>query len=210
MKRFILGIFMILVFALQTLFAQQAASPNRLSDDDGGVVQIVPVDASAAAPVKTRSAPVMKSVRQVSIFLGAAWAEQESRDRERVLSDLSGKLGELHTIILPPGTSVEDFSDLSKAPINDLAIQRKLSEMLANKALPAPDSSTVYVVFLASGMKSTVGGHVGGVDYAAYHASVHLDGAEVRYVVVPFNQNADHQAGAASRAIVETAFDPGN
>lgn len=212
MKKFSLCVFVLVGFAVQNLFAQQTAAPNRLSDDDGGVVQIVPVDAAATAPARNGGAPVMKSVRQVSIFLGAAWAEQESRQRERALSDLSGKLGELEnskTTVLPAAPGVEDFSDLAKTPVNDLAIQRKLTELLANKAIPTPDQATVYVVFLAPGIKSTVGGHVGGVHYAAYHTSVHVDGAEVRYVVVPFTDHADRQANVASRAVVETAFDPG-
>lgn len=213
MKNFAFCAYMIVGFALQTLFAQQTTNSDRLSDDDGGVVQIVPVDAPATTPAKSRTAPVMKSIRQVSVFLGTAWAEQESRGRERILSDLSGRLGELqavHTIILPPGTSVEDFTDLSKTTMNDLAIQRKLTEMLTNKALPTPDPTTVYVVFLAAGIKSTVGGHVGGIQYAAYHTSIHVESGEVRYVVVPFTENAERQANAASRAMIETALDPGN
>jgi hypothetical protein len=207
MKKFTLCALIVAVFTLQNLWAQQAAVGNRLSDDDGGMVQVVPVDA-ATAPAKARTTPVMKSVRQVSIFLGSAWAEQETRIRERVLSDLSGKLGELQNsniTLLPASPSVEDFSDLSKTPVNDLAIQRKLSEMLANQSIPAADPATVYVVFLGAGIKSTVGGHAGGVDYAAYHTSIHVNDAEVRYVVVPFNENAERQANTAARAIVETA-----
>jgi hypothetical protein len=211
MKRFTLCTFIMAGFAMQTMFAQQAAGPNRLSDDDGGVVQIVPVDAPATPPARTRTRSVMKSVRQVSIFLGTAWAEREARSRERILSDLTDKLGELqgsNTTVLPAAPSVEDFTDLTKTPMNDLAIQRKLTEMLMNKAIPAPDPAVVYAVFLAEGIRSTVGGHVAGVHYAAYHTSIHVDGVEVRYVVVPFNPNAERQAAAASRAIIETAFGP--
>ncbi len=209
MKRFAFSSFLILGFVLPALFAQRAPAPNRLSDDDGGVVQIVPVDAQTSSPAGTTAAPVMKAVRQVSIFLGTAWAEQETRGRERVLMDLSGKVAELqtrHVQVLPAAPSVEDFSDLTKAPVNDLAIQGKFTEMLANKALPAPDASTIYVVFLAAGVKSTVGGHVGGVHYAAYHTSLHAESGEVRYVVVPFSDSAERQANAAARAIMETAL----
>jgi len=46
------------------------------------------------------------------------------------------------------------------------------------------------------------------VHFAAYHNLVHVEAGELRYVVVPFNENADRQATAASLALVETAFNP--
>ena len=149
MKRFLFCILLLAGLGVQVLPAQRSANAgsnavaqsDRLSDDDGGVVQIVPPNAPASIQIKARVAPVMKSVRQVSIFLGAAWAEPGVRVRERDLSDLSGKLAELqnnNVMILPAAPSVEDFSDLTKAPVNDLTIQHKLTEMLNNKAIPLP------------------------------------------------------------------------
>jgi hypothetical protein len=35
-----------------------------------------------------------------------------------------------------------------------------------------------------------------------------VEAGELRYVVVPFNENAGRQAAAASLAIVETVFNP--
>jgi len=209
------------LFVTQVMTAQKAVKPadlpapttNFISDDDGGVVQIVPADLSAAGPRKASSAPVMKSVQQVSIFLGSAWAEQNVRSREAALSDLTGhahiaQLQSNNVSVLPAAPSVEDFTDLTKEPVNDLAIQGKLVEMLESKTLPAPDASTVFVVFLAPGVKSTVGSHTAGVHFAAYHNLVHVEAGELRYVVVPFNENAGRQAAAASLAIVETVFNP--
>jgi hypothetical protein len=46
------------------------------------------------------------------------------------------------------------------------------------------------------------------VDYAAYHNVVNLDAGEVRYVVVPFQKDAQRQAETAVRAFVETALNP--
>jgi len=76
---------------------------------------------------------------------------------------------------------VEDFSDLSKGLVNDLTIQRKLVEMLGNHAL-LRRCNTIYVIFLAPGITSTLGASKAGIDYAAYHNSLHLDTSEVRYV----------------------------
>src|ERR1700724_1758594 len=103
MKRLILcTLFLAGLFATQVLTAQKAVQPvvkptdlpapttNFISDDDGGTVQIVPTNLSAAGTRKANAAPVMKSIQQVSVFLGSAWAEQNVRSREATLSDLTG------------------------------------------------------------------------------------------------------------------------
>ena len=192
--------------------ALPAPATNFISDDDGGTVQVVPTDLAVPGPRKAQSAPVMKSVQQVSIFLGSAWADQKVRLREARLSDLTGhahlvELQNRHATPLSAAASVEDFTD-SKDPVNDLTIQRRLVDMLESKILPAPDASTIYVVFLAPGTKSTVGTHTAGADYAAYHNLIHVEGGALRYVVVPFQEDAGHQATAAALALVETVFNP--
>jgi hypothetical protein len=212
-------LFLASLFATQVLTAQQAVKPaglpasttNFISDDDGGVVQIVPPSLTPAGPGKTSPAPAMKSIRQVSIFLGSAW--ENVRSSEAALSDLTGNpnlaaLQNQNVNVLPAAAGVEDFADLGKKPVNDLAIQNKLVEMLASKTLPAADAETVFVVFLAPGVKQTVGNHTAGVDFAAYHNLVHVEAGELRYVVVPFNENAGRSATAASLAMVETVFNP--
>jgi hypothetical protein len=103
---------------------------------------------------------------------------------------------------------VEDFSDLSKGPVNDLTIQRKLVEMIGNHAIPPPAANTIYVIFLAPGITSTLGASKAGIDYAAYHNLLHLDMSEVRYAVVPYQENADRHSAAALEVFVNTAFNP--
>ena len=206
--------------ATQVMSAQEAVRPRGLpvqtasfiSDDDGGVVQIVPMGLTPAGPSKANAAPVMKSIQQVSVFLGGAWAEQSMRSREASLRNLAGhvQFAPLHTQnigVLPASPSVEDFADLED-PVNDLTIQKKLVEMLGSKALPAPDASTVFVVFLAPGVRLNVGNHTAGVHFAAYHNLIHVEPGELHYVVVPFDDNASHQATAASLAMVNTVFNP--
>jgi hypothetical protein len=222
MKRYAFVTLLLCGLAGCVAVAQQAASldrpaePNFVFDDDGGKAQIVPPDFSAAAPKTFHGGPVLASARQVSIFLGAGWGDQQFRSRETALVDIaagsaSPHLGELqaHNVkALRAAPRQEDFTDLSKTQLNDLDIQRKLSEMLQNKSIPAPTASTVYVVFLAPGVSSTLGGHKAGVDYAAYHNFVNLDVGEIHYVVVPFHDNVDHHTAAATRAFVETALNP--
>jgi hypothetical protein len=190
------------------------ANTNFVGDDDGGLTEIVPADPAAQGPRASGAVPVMKSVRQVSIFLGAAWGDQQARTRQTRLHDFAGNRRELaltelqnHNVeVLPTAPRVEDFSDLSKGPVNDLTIQRKLVEMLGNHAIPPPAANTIYVIFLAPGITSTLGASKAGIDYAAYHNLLNLDISEVRYVVVPYQENADRHNAAASQAFVNTAF----
>lgn len=189
--------------------------PNLAFDDDGGKVQIVPADLSAATSKTFHGGRVMASVQQVSIFLGSGWADAQVRSRQPALSDVNARSG-AHTAelrqhkvkTLPAAPSQVDFSDLGKAGVNDLVIQRKLADLLASKAIPAPGANTVFVVFLAPRVNSTLGGLQAGVDYAAYHNFVNLEAGEVRYVVVPFHENTERHSAAASRALAEAALNP--
>jgi hypothetical protein len=202
------------------LSAQQSATidrppePNFLFDDDGGKVQIVPADFSITGEKTFHGGAVLESAQQVSIFLGAGWGDQQIRPRETSLQDIT--LGNPHITelenhkikTLRSAPRFEDFSDLSKLQMNDLTIQQKLSDLLQSKAIPAPAAGTVYVIFLAPGIESTLGGNKAGVDYAAYHNFVNLEAGEIHYVVVPFHQDPQKHAAAATRAFSETALNP--
>ena len=192
------------------------AEPNLAFDDDGGKAQIVPANFSADGPKTFHGGPVLASAQQVSIFLGAGWGDTQVRGREASLLDVTASAGNVHVAemkqhsikTLRPAPKLEDFSDLSHSTVNDLTIQQKLSDLLKSKAIPAPAAATVYVIFLAPGIHSTLGGLQGGVDYAAYHNFVNLEAGEIHYVVVPFHENADAHIAAATRAFTETALNP--
>jgi hypothetical protein len=229
MKRLIFGTLFLAGLATPMFAVQQSnkapqepaaidrpAEPNFVFDDDGGKAQIVPADFSLAGPKVFHGGPVLASARQVSIFLGAGWGDQQFRGREASLMDVTASTGSPHleelqkhnVKTLRASPQLEDFSDLGKAKVNDLTIQRKLSDLLQSKAIPAPDASTVYVIFLAPGVESTLGGNKAGVDYAAYHNFVNLEAGEIHYVVVPFHRDAQQHTAAATRAFAETALNP--
>jgi hypothetical protein len=207
--------------AQQNAVAKPSASldrpeePNLVFDDDGGKAQIVPADLSVAAEKKFHGGEVMKAAQQVSIFLGSGWGDAQVRPRQVALGDLSSrqaagleelKKNNVHTLSAAP--KVEDFSDLKNARVNDLTIQHKLSDLLASKAIPAPGPSTIYVIYLAPGVNSTLGSNKAGLDYAAYHNYVHLDAGEIRYVVVPFHEKEDRHTAAAARGFADAALNP--
>src|SRR6185312_11318853 len=223
MKKLTLILVVLAMFLVQWAAAQQMAAPvdrpaepNMVFDDDGGKVQIVPSDFSVAGPKTFHGGPVLTAVRQVSIFLGSGWADQQARQRQTGLlnaatNNANPHLAELqkHNIkTLRSAPLFEDFSDLSKARINDLTIQQKLSDLLQSKAIPAPEAGTVYVVFLAPGIDSTLGGNKAGTDYVAYHNFVDLEAGEIHYVVVPFHPDAQQHSAATARAFAETALNP--
>ena len=222
MKRIALGILLLCGTVTCVLSAQQQASvdrpaePNFAFDDDGGKAQIVPIDFSVAGPKTFHGGPVLASAQQVSIFLGAGWGDPQVRGREASLLDVTATAGNTqvaemkqHNIkTLRAAPQIEDFTDLSQSKVNDLTIQQKLSDMLKSKAIPAPTAGIVYVIFLAPGIQSTLGGLQGGVDYAAYHNFVNLEAGEIHYVVVPFLPNAATHSAAATRAFAETALNP--
>jgi hypothetical protein len=221
MKKFALGILLLCGTVTCVLAAQQAsvdrpAEPNFAFDDDGGKAQIVPADLSVAAPKTFHGGSVLASAQQVSIFLGAGWGDTQVRGREASLLDITASTGKAqvaelkqHSIkTLRAAPKLEDFSDLSQSKVNDLTIQQKLSDLLKSKAIPTPTAGTVFVIFLAPGIQSTLGGLQGGVDYAAYQNFVNLEAGEIHYVVVPFHENAATHSAAATRAFAETALNP--
>jgi hypothetical protein len=222
MKKFALGILLLCGTVTCVLAAQQQASvdrpsePNLVFDDDGGKAQIVPADLSVAGPKTFHGGPVLASTQQVSIFLGTGWGDTQVRGRETSLLDVTASAGNAqvtemkqHSIkTLRAVPQIEDFTDLSQSKVNDLTIQQKLSDMLKSKAIPMPTAGTVYVIFLAPGIHSTLGGLQGGIDYAAYHNFVNLEAGEIHYVVVPFHENAATHSAAATRAFAETALNP--
>ncbi len=221
MKKLIFCTVLLATLTIPALAAQQGQKPAEMSaaktgfvaDDDGGLTEIVPADPSTQVPRPSGAAPAMKSVQQVSIFLGSAWGDAQVRPRQSRLRDLAaaGRPAELrnHSVeVVPAAPLVEDFSDLSRTPVSDLAIQARLAEMLKTGAIPAPGANTVYVVFLAPGIQSTLGAGKAGVDYSAYHNLLHVAAGAIRYVVVPFNDNADRHSAAASQALVSTVFNP--
>src|SRR5215467_11607604 len=97
MKKFAFCALLLCGLATRVLVAQQPApvdrppEPNFVFDDDGGKVQIVPADFSVAGPKSFHGGPVLPSAQQVSIFLGAAWGDQQVRPRQTPLLDVTGE-----------------------------------------------------------------------------------------------------------------------
>jgi hypothetical protein len=80
--------------------------------------------------------------------------------------------------------------------------------MFENGTLGEPNPNVVYVLFLAPGIRSTLGSMIGGKHYAAYHNFFHLKGAEIHYAVVPFEADSATIQATAKRVLIEAAVNP--
>lgn len=94
------------------------------------------------------------------------------------------------------------------ASVSDLNIQTRLAAVFKAEPTTGPDRSTVYMVFLAPGVGSTVGGAVGSKHFLAYHNFVNLDGVEVHYVVIPYEEDQEIARSIAKRALLEAIINP--
>src|SRR6267378_4413404 len=170
MKRLVFYILSFAGLATLAFAAQQGnksadtppANANFVGDDDGGLTEIVPADPATQGPRASGAVPAMKSVQQVSIFLGAAWGDQQARTRQTRLPDFGGNRSELaltelqhHNVEVVAAPRVEAFSDLSNGPVDVLTSVLKLADRNGTHAIPPGGTNTLYVIFLAPGITST-------------------------------------------------------
>jgi len=196
----------------------QSANEEALFDDDGGRVFVVRRNDVAWDKLTNHGGPVINHPIQVNIFLGKAWSKQSNRSREShfvnpLLSqdDIGKEFLNSHQVEFsetePLSQEALDFTAEGNT-ISDLQVQAALSDMFEHKWLNAPDTNTIYVVFLPPGLQSTLGEMVGGKHYMAYHNFVHLENTQIHYVVVPFEPDLKTAEHVVARAIIDTALNP--
>jgi hypothetical protein len=92
--------------------------------------------------------------------------------------------------------------------MNDLDVQRMIDRAIENGSLPSRDDNTVYVLFLAPNVASTLGEKHAVTDYASYHSHFHTHDVNVRYVVVPFDEDAKSMNDAAAASLIRAIVNP--
>src|SRR5882762_7596016 len=80
--------------------------------------------------------------------------------------------------------------------------------MLKDGSLQRPNASTIYVIFLDPGLRSTLGTMLAGKHYLAYHNFFSTSGMKIHYVVAPFEANRETAYQVALRAFLAAAFNP--
>lgn len=217
MSRKIVRVLLSIASLMMVGYAQNAGKVDMLPDEDGGQVRVV-LPESAASTVSGKAQAEIHTPRQVSVFFGGEWATEQTRTQQsqlvNLLAEASGdKRQEMSKSGVRPVDShnsfVEDFTDLRLHPaLTDLDIQRQIQTWINTGALQSPKANTVYVVYLAPGVRSSLRGKMGGQDYLGYYSLVHLDVGNVVYAVVPYDANVQRMRQTATRLLLEAAIDP--
>jgi len=200
-------------------------------DDDGGRVQIVPLRAVPPSEVSYHGGPVITGGTVQAIFLGSAWRNEGLRGREsQTLEALLGRGGAAITAALSrlglearelvgleqlaqlaqlaQLTQEDPLDPLEGASISDLEIQARIDGLASGGAHGPLDLHAVYVVFLAPGLRSTLGVSSSEKDFAAYHNHFHAAAGVVRYVVVPYDRDRSRWLENARRSLVQALVNP--
>jgi hypothetical protein len=193
-------------------------------DDDGGRVFLITRGRRKdLANLEFHGGDVINQPRQVSIFLGDGWTQANNRAREAGLSDvLAGLEGSVegteltrHGVSKPaqPALQYEELWQSEKQGdpdpvISDLQIQKVLSTLIENREIFQPDEKVIFTVFLSPELKSTIGGLLGRKHYVAYHNFFHIEGAQVTYMVMPFEPNRKAARSTATQALVRAILNP--
>ena len=93
------------------------------------------------------------------------------------------------------------------ASISDLEVQARLDGVASGARGPL-DLHAVYVVFLAPGLRSTLGVTSSEKDFVAYHNHFHAAAGVVRYVVVPYDRELSRWLENARRSLVQALVNP--
>jgi hypothetical protein len=197
-----------------------AAPPGTVVfDDDGGRVQIVPRRAVPASEASYHGGPVITGGTVQAIFLGSAWRDEGLRGREpQTLEALVGRGGAAITaafsrfglesrelIVL---AQEDPLDPLEGASISDLEIQARIEGLSSGGTRGPLDLHAVYVVFLAPGLRSTLGVSSSEKDFAAYHNHFHAAAGVVRYVVVPYDRDPSRWRENARQSLVQALVNP--
>ncbi|HEY3102649.1 MAG TPA: hypothetical protein VGJ69_03610 [Pyrinomonadaceae bacterium] len=185
-------------------------------NEDGGQAFIIETNRGPLVPSGSDRKGTISQPEQYSIFIGSDWTsplQQREAQLQSLLANVSNE-AEL-TALQQSGiknrfgpTASEERPDISARSFSDMDLQRLLAAMLDDGTLARPTNRTIYVVFLDSGFESKLGSLVARKHYVAYHSIFRAAGADVRYVVVPFESDPTAASQIALRAFVAAAVRP--
>ena len=205
-----------------TIFGQSADPSQRtlskavhpVVNEDQGTACVVTDDTRSLLHV-ARGISVTEP-RQYTIFLGKGWAAEKTQSRKAALSNLFADpdlidpalLADLGwTGIYVPRVAKDQVIDQAD-PIADLRIQSILRNVVRSDPLAAPAGDNVYVIYLEPSLTPRLGTLVGSKHYSSYYNAVNIAGARLRYVVVPYEQNARTMATNALNGLIALVAQP--
>jgi hypothetical protein len=193
---------------------ESAPKGTVLFDDDDWRVQIVPRQAVASGDASFHGGPVISRGLVQAVFLGSGWGERANREKEDgVLEGLRG--GPAADLPAKPaatweprGLALEDpaADPVAGERITGLEIQSRLDVLLSGSG--PIEASSVFVVFLAPRLGTTLGPQHSEKDFAAYHNYFHGANGVVHYVVVPFDADSSRWLAAARQSLRQALINP--
>jgi hypothetical protein len=211
----------ILAFA-GTVSAQEpwAQRPDERQEvvlnEDGGRAFIVRPGSTTFNRVIKPGGPIIQDLQQYSVFLGSGWSDPALKSREDSLSKLlvnirdGAQMDEVEqariTNRFAPTFSCEKLDIAGNRTISDLEIQGILAGMLNDGSLTLEGDEAVYIVFLDSGLNSTLGPLTADKHYMAYHGFFNVSGGRVHYAVVPYKKDSKAQFQAGLRTLTVAAL----
>jgi hypothetical protein len=183
--------------------ASESASSPAARDEDDSLVQVLPTPA-ALSRARLHAEAEICHPQEYAVFLGHGWSDNSNSSLKKALARSKPRIS---GPICGAGVRTEyTEKTLSDEPflsaLSDLQIQARLVDALQRGALQAPTDQTIYVVFLAPEIRSTLGSSVGGQDYFAYENHFHAFKGEIHYVVVPFDTDSAREVSNTSRAVL--------
>lgn len=186
---------------------------TTLADDDGGRVEIFR-HGDATRTLTYHGGAVVKEPMVEMIFLGD-WSAPSLAARK---ADLQKRVAQISTSerfqatsiygIRTSGILVSTRQIEASGVLNDLRIQSKINAGMTDGSLPLRDENLIRVVFLAPGLRSILRDHAAGRDFHSYHSHVNLQDVNVRYVVVPYDQDAARMSEAAFQSFLHAIVNP--
>jgi len=190
---------------------------EKFFDDDGGRVFIVRRERIALDKLKHHGGKIIAEPQVCNIFLGRAWSKTNHRARQSSFAELLATHDDANERAWLERAGVTSFSNSSlnyeesfdfgtERTISDMRVRAVLADMLNRSAVPRPTEQLIYMVFLPSGVRSTLGEMFGGKHYLAYHNFFYAGQGKVNYVVVPFDADAERMQTIARRALIEAVI----
>ena len=169
-----------------------------VDDDDGRVEAWRRGDSSIAdAGASTIRQPVFEV-----IFAGAGW---DQHSRESLTRHLTG-------VPMPAGVqpaSIAGSREYALADrVNDLQLQILIDRGMRDGSLPLRDANVVYIIFLSSTVRSSLGPSRAVQDYDSYYSHFNVHDTNVRYVVVPWNDDESVLREAAANSTLRAVVNP--
>ena len=165
-------------------------------------IQIVPLHPPLAAPsaaprLTYRGGPILASVRVFVFYWGDSWARGPQAQMAQQLdaffdyvltSPLMDQLAEYDTpsAAIGHGSRLGSLHVTGTPPANvaDADVQQMIrNEIASGGPVPQPSASTLYFVFLPSGVTVSMNGGTSCQSFCGYHDSI---GSQVFYAVMPY------------------------